>query len=130
LYGLGSARKEIGVRTERAMLIAVGVLGWAVAGALALWLVSRLSFLGLGLIGVGVWFVCTRLELEKEGAVGHELTPDLFAMQMKVRQEMPRSDRASLRAEETLLAHVLRVVRHAAIALTAIGAVGFLLYQL
>jgi hypothetical protein len=130
LYGLGSARKEIGVRTERAMLIAVGVLGWAVAGALALWLVSRLSFLGLGLIGVGVWFVCTRLELEKEGAVGHELTPDLFAMQMKARQEMPRSDRASLRAEETLLAHVLRAVRHAAIALTAIGAVGFLLYQL
>ena len=118
------------MRSERTILIGIAVLGWALAAALALGLVSRLSFLGLGLIGVGVWFVCTRLELEKEGAVGHELTPDLFAMQMKARQEMPRSDRASLRAEETLLAHVARVVRHAAIALTAIGAAGFLLYQL
>ena len=106
------------------------VLGWAIAAGLVLWLVSRLGFLGLGLIGIGVWFVCTRLELEREGAVGHELTPDLFAMQIRARQEMSRSERASLRAEETLLTQVARVVRHAAIALTAIGAAGFLLYQL
>jgi hypothetical protein len=130
LYGGRSARKEIGVRTDRAILVGIAALGWAVAAALAFWLVSRLSFLGLGLIGVGVWFVCTRLELEKEGAVGHELTPDLFALQIKARQGMSRSERAALRAEETLLSQVARVVRHAGIALSAIGLGGFLLYQL
>lgn len=118
------------MRTERAILIGVAALGWAVAAGLALWLVSRLGFLGLALIGVLIWFVCTRLELEKQGAVGHELTPDLFAMQMRARQEMSRSERASLRAEETLLSQVARVVRHAGIALTAIGLGGFLLLQL
>ena len=118
------------MRTDRAILVGIAALGWAVAAGLALWLVSRLSFLGLGLIGVGVWFVCTRLELEKEGAVGHELTPDLFALQIKARQGMSRSERAALRAEETLLSQVARVVRHAGIALSAIGLGGFLLYQL
>ena len=118
------------MRTERAILIGVAGLGWAIAAGLALWLVSRLGFFGLGLIGVGTWFVSTRLELEKEGAVGHELTPGLFAMQIKARQEMSRSERAALRAEETLLSQVARVVRHAGIALTAIGLGGFLLLQL
>jgi hypothetical protein len=130
LYRCRSARKEIGVRTERAILIGVAALGWAVAAGLSLWLVSRLGFFGLALIGVLIWFVCTRLELEKEGAVGHELTPDLFAMQMRARQAMSRSERASLRAEETLLSQVVRVVRHAGVALTAIGLGGFLLLQL
>ena len=130
LYRLGSARKEIGVRTDRAILIAIAVLGWAVAAALALWLVSRLGFIGLALIGVGIWFVCTRLELEKEGAVGHELTPDLFAMQIRARQQMSRAERASLRADETLLAQGARLVRHIGIGLAAIGLGGFLLYQL
>jgi hypothetical protein len=130
LYRGRSARKEIGVRTERAILIGVAALGWAVAAGLSLWLVSRLGFFGLALIGVLIWFVCTRLELEKEGAVGHELTPDLFAMQMRARQAMSRSERASLRAEETLLSQVVRVVRHAGVALTAIGLGGFLFLQL
>jgi hypothetical protein len=130
LYRGRNARKEIGVRTDRAILIGVAGLGWAVAAGLALLLVSRLGFFGLGLIGVGTWFVCTRLELEKEGAVGHELTPGLFAMQIRARQGMSRSERAALRAEETLLSQVARVVRHAGIALAAIGLGGFLLYQL
>jgi hypothetical protein len=130
LYRGRSARKELGMRTDRAILIGVAALGWAVAAGLALWLVSRLGFFGLGLIGVGTWFVSTRLELEKEGAVGHELTPDLFAMQIRARQAMSRSERAALRAEESLLSQVARVVRHAGIALTAIGLGGFLLLQL
>lgn len=118
------------MRSDRTILIAIAVLGWAVAAALALWLVSRLGFLAVGLIGVAIWFVSTRLELEKEGSVGHELTPDLFAMQIRARQEMSRSERASLRAQESLLTQGARLGRHVGIGLTAIGAAGFLLYQL
>jgi hypothetical protein len=130
LYGRPGPRKEKGVWSDRTILIAIAVLGWAVAAALALWLVSRLSFLGVGLIGVAIWFVSTRLELEKEGSVGHELTPDLFAMQIRARQELSRSERASLRAQESLLTQGARLGRHVGIGLTAIGAAGFLLYQL
>jgi hypothetical protein len=64
LYRGRSARKEIGVPTERVILTGIALLGWAVAAGLSLWLVSRLGFFGLALIGVLIWFVCTRLELE------------------------------------------------------------------
>jgi hypothetical protein len=130
LYGERRLRKEIGMRTDRAILVGVALLGWAIAAGLALWLVARLGFLGLGLIGVAVWFICTRLELEKEGAVGHELTPDLFAMQARARQGMSRSERASLRAEETLVSQGARLARFVGIGLTLIGLGGFLLFQL
>ena len=43
---------------------------------------------------------------------------------------MPRSERAGLRAEESLMAQGARLARHVGIGLTAIGAFGFLLYQL
>jgi hypothetical protein len=51
-------------------------------------------------------------------------------MQMRARQEMSRSDRAALRAEESLMSQGARLVRHVGIGLAAIGLCGFLLYQL
>ncbi len=118
------------MRTDRAILVGVALLGSAIAAGSALWLVARLGFLGLGLIGVAVWFICTRLELEKQGAVGHEFTPDLFALQFRAREGMSRAERASLRAEEALLSQGARLVRFIGIGLTAIGLGGFLLFQL
>ena len=82
-------------------------------------------YLAASVVALGVFFLGTAVFVP-----GHELTPGLFAMQIKARQEMSRSERAALRAEETLLSQVARVVRHAGIALTAIGLGGFLLLQL
>lgn len=124
------ARLESMLRPGRVILIAIAVMGWSLAAALVLLLVSRLSFFGIGLIGVGIWFICTRMELEKEGAVGHELTPDLFAQQIKARQEMSRSERAALRGEQTLMTQSARFFKHLGIGLTVIGLGGFVLYQL
>lgn len=118
------------LRPGRVILIAIAVMGWSLAAALVLLLVSRLSFFGVGLIGVATWFICTRIELEKEGAVGHELTPDLFAVQIKAQQEMSRSERAALRDEQTLITQSARFFKHLGIGLTIIGLGGFVLYQL
>ena len=118
------------MRAGRGFLIGVGVLGWLAAAALALWLVWRTGFLGIALIGVAIWFICIRVELEKEGAVGHELTPTLFAEQIKARQRMSRSERAALSAEQTALAHWAGFIRQFGIALAGIGLGGFVLYQL
>jgi hypothetical protein len=118
------------LRTGRAFLIGIAVLGWSLAAILALWLVYRTGFIGIGLIGVTIWFICTRVELEKEGAVGHELTPGLFAEQIKARQQMPRSERAALREEQTLLTKSARYFKQFGIGLAAIGLGGFVLYQL
>ena len=118
------------MRSARALLIVVAVLGWSSAAVFALWFVSRTGFFGVALIGVTIWFICNRVELEKEGAVGHELTPGLFAEQIKARQQMSRSERAALRAEETLLSKSARYFKQFGISLAAIGLGGFVLYQL
>jgi len=118
------------LRTGRAFLIGVAVLGWSVAAALALWLAYRLGLFGVGLIGVALWFIGTRLELEKEGAVGHELTPGLFAQQIKAQQQMSRSERAALRDEHSLVVRLARFFKYLGIGLTAIGLGGFILFQL
>ena len=116
--------------TGRLMLMFVAAGGWLVAALLAWFLISRLGFLGVGLIGVGTWFISTQLELEKEGAVGHELTPDLFAKQIEARRDMSRSDRAALRSEQSLMMQTARLFKYVGIGLAAIGLGGFLLYQL
>jgi len=118
------------MRAGRGFLIGVGLLGWSAAAALALWLVSRTGFLGIALIGVAIWFICVRVESEKEGAVGHELTPTLFAEQIKARQQMSRSERAALVAEQTAVTLWARFIRQFGIALAGIGLGGFVLYQL
>ena len=117
------------MRTGRAFLIGVAVLGWSVAAALALWLAYRLGLFGVGLIGVALWFIGTRLELEKEGAVD-ELTPGLFAQQIKAQQQMSRSERTALRGEHSLLVQSARSFKLLGIGLTVIGLGGFVLYQL
>ena len=66
----------------RVLMIWIALAGWACAAALAIVLVSWLSFLGVALLGVTTWFVGTRIDLEKAGAVGHELTPELYARQI------------------------------------------------
>ena len=118
------------MRSGRAVLIAIAVIGWLLAAAFALWLISRIGFLGIALIGVAIWFISTQLELEKEGAVGHELTPGLFAEQIKAQREMSRSERAALRAEQSLITKLARFLKPLGIGLAVIGLGGFVLYQL
>lgn len=114
----------------RAVLIVIALAGWLCAAALAAWLVSWLGFFGIGLIGVTTWFVGTWLDLEKEGTVGHELTPGLYADQIRARQELSRAERAALRSEQGLTRRTAQFFKYLGMGLTAIGLGGFLLYQL
>ena len=78
----------------------------------------------------GAWFISTQLELEKEGAVGHELTPGLFAQQIEAQQRLSRSERAALKAEQSILSHMARGFKHVGIGLAASGRGGVALDQL
>ncbi|HXV24188.1 MAG TPA: hypothetical protein VED46_08005 [Alphaproteobacteria bacterium] len=112
------------------MLIAIAVLGWICAAALATWLVSLLGFFGIGLIGVTTWFVGSWIDLEKEGTVGHELTPGLYADQIRAQQGMSRAERAAMRSEQSLTRRKAQFFKYLGMGLTAIGLGGFLIYQL
>jgi hypothetical protein len=114
----------------RTIALAVAAVGWLVASLLAFVLVTRFTFAGIGLIGLLMWFITTRMELEKDAAVGSGWTPSLIASQYEARQKMSEEQRAAYREEQSVAMHSVRFFRHLGIALTLIGGAGFAYYQL
>jgi hypothetical protein len=114
----------------RVIVFAVAALGWLVASLIAFVIVASFTFFGVGLIGLLLWFVCTRMELEKDAAVGSGWTPSLIASQYEARQKMSDEQRAANREEQTLALQSLRFFKHLGIALTLIGGVGFAWFQI
>lgn len=114
----------------RTIALAVAAVGWLVASLFAFVLVARFTFAGIGLIGLFMWFITTRMELEKDAAVGSGWTPSLIASQYEARQKMSEEQHAAYREEQTVAMHSLRFFRHLGMALVAIGGMGFAYYQL
>ena len=82
------------------------------------------------MIGLLLWFVCVRMELEKDAAIGIGRTPDLIACQHEARERMSAEERAAWREEQSLALQSMRFFRHLGIALTMIGGAGFAWFQL
>jgi hypothetical protein len=114
----------------REVLTGVALVGLCAMVAIAMVLVARIGFLGIAIIGVLTWFVCVRLELEKDAAVGNVMTTGLFAQQMRAREAMTRAERAAEHEEQTSLLQSVRFFKRLGIALTVIGLGMFVLYQL
>ena len=114
----------------KTIVLAVAALGWLVASLIAFVLVASFTFFGLGLIGLLLWFVCTRMELEKDAAVGSGWAPGLIETQFAARQGMSEEQRAAWREEQTLAMQSMRFFRHLGIALTLIGGAGFAWFQI
>ena len=114
----------------RTLAIAVAALGWLVASLIAFVLVASFGFFAIGLIGLLLWFICVRIELEKDAAVGSGWTPHLIGSQHQERERMSGDERARWRHEQSLGLQSVRFFKHLGIALTLIGAAGFLWFQL
>lgn len=102
--------------------MAVVFSGWLIAAVLAFMIVAYASFLGVAVIGLMIWFVTVRMDLEPDGAFVSQL--------VKTKWEMSRAERAARRSELSLQAQSTRFFRHFAMALTSIGVAGFLYFQL
>ena len=113
----------------RTIAIAVAALGWLVAGLIAFVFVVWFGFAGIGLIGLLLWFICVRIELEKDAAVGSGWTPHLIASQHEARERMSGDERARWRHEQSLGLQSVRFFKHLGMALTLIGAACFLYFQ-
>jgi hypothetical protein len=113
----------------KSIVMAVVLSGWLLAGVLAFMIVAYASFFGIAVIGLMIWFVCTRADLEQDGPAS-VWSPDIFARQVRARAEMSRAERAALRNEKWLTGQSVRFFRHLGMALTAIGLGGFLCFQL
>jgi hypothetical protein len=114
----------------RTIALAVAACGWLVASLAVFVLVASVGFIAIGVIGLLIWFVCVRVELEKDAAVGSGWTPELIARQHEARQRMSGDERASWRHEQSLALQSTRFFKHLGMALTLIGVAGFLWFQL
>lgn len=69
----------------------------------------------IGVIGLLIWYICTRLEPESDAS------DIFFASQHKAREEMTRSERASYRHQRSLAHQSVRFFKSVGIGLTVIG---------
>lgn len=113
-----------------AILFVVGCCGLMVASVLAFLLVVTFSFGGIALIGLLMWFTCTRVELEKDSAVGSGRATELIGSQFEARQGMSDVERAQYRDEQSVAMRSVRFFRYLGVGLTLIGGVGFALFQI
>jgi hypothetical protein len=110
--------------------IAVAAVGWLVASLIAFVLVASVGFAAIGVIGLLLWFISVRIDLEKDAAVGSGWSSDLIASQHKARERMSDDERARWRHEQSLALQPVRFVKHLGMALTLIGAVGLIWFRL
>ncbi|MBM3650749.1 MAG: hypothetical protein FJX11_23480 [Alphaproteobacteria bacterium] len=103
--------------------------GWLVVSVVAFLIVAYTSFFGVGVVGLMIWFVAARVELEDEPVVGVGVSPGFLAQQMRSRAEMSRAERAALRGKKLLTAQSARFYKYLGVTLTAVGFGGFLLFQ-
>jgi hypothetical protein len=113
----------------KSIVMAVVLSGWLMASVMAFMMVAYTSFAGIGVIGLMIWYVCSRLDQEQDGPPT-VWSPDSFARQVRGRAEMSRAERAALRSEKWLAGRSIRFFRRLGMALVAIGLGGFLCFQL
>jgi len=114
----------------KSIVMAVVLSGWLIAAVVAFMIVAYTSFFGIGVVGLMIWFVSTRVDADQEGAVSVGVSPGFFARQVRAKAEMSHAERAALRGQKSLEAQSVRFFKHLGIALTLIGAAGFLYFQL
>jgi hypothetical protein len=114
----------------KAFVMAFVWSGWLIASVIAFMIVAYASFFGIGVIGLMIWFVTARVDMEQDGVVGAGVSPSFLAQQVKVRTEMSRAERAALHGRQLLEKQSTRFFRYLGIVLTLGGFGGFLLFQI
>jgi hypothetical protein len=113
----------------KSIVIAIAACGWLVAALFAFVAVVHTGFFGIGVIGLVFWFVCTRIELEKDAPVGGAFDTSLMASQVKAQSERSRAERAAAREANSLAVQSARFFKHIGIGLVLIGFGGFAYFQ-
>jgi hypothetical protein len=114
----------------KAFVMAFVWSGWLIASVIAFMIVAYAGFFGVGVIGIMIWFVTTRVDMEQDGVVGAGVSPAFLAQQLRSRAEMSAAERAAHRGRQLLEEQSTRFFRYLGIALTVAGFGGFLLFQI
>ncbi|MBI3198913.1 MAG: hypothetical protein HYZ40_15685 [Rhodospirillales bacterium] len=114
----------------RSILIAIGLSGWLLVSIAAFMTVAYAGFFGIGVIGLLMWFICTIVDLEIDGAVGGGMSPNFLAHQVKAKVELSPAQRMARLGEKLVEAQSARFFKYLGAALALIGLAGFVVFQL
>ena len=114
----------------KAFVMAFVWSGWLIASVISFMIVAYAGFFGVAVIGLMIWFVTARVDMEQDGVVGAGVSPGFLAQQLRNRTEMSRAERAALHGRQLLEQQSTRFFRYLGIALTVGGFGGFLLFQI
>jgi hypothetical protein len=115
----------------KAIVMAFVWSGWLIASVIAFMIVAYAGFFGVAVIGLMIWFVTARVDMEQDGnVVGAGFTPGFLAQQLRVKAEMSRAERAAWRGRQLIARQSTRFFRYLGMGLTALGIGGFLLFQI
>ena len=114
----------------KAFVMAFVWSGWLIASVIAFMIVAYAGFFGVGVIGLMIWFVTARVDMEQDGVVGAGVSPGFLAQQVRTRAEMSAAERAAWHGKQLIAKQTTRFFKYLGIALTALGLGGFLLFQI
>ncbi|MDB5489864.1 MAG: hypothetical protein JWQ58_3579 [Reyranella sp.] len=112
----------------RSILMAIALSAWLVISIMVFVTVAYVGFIGVGVVGLLMWFICTLVELD--GPVGASDTPAFFARQLEVKAGQRPEEHAATMADRLLALQSTRFYRYLGAALTVIGIGGFVLFQI
>ena len=113
----------------RSILIAIALSGWLIVSIVVVMTVAYAGFIGIGVVGLLMWFICTLVDLELDGAVGSGMSPNFLAHQVKAKLDVSRVERAARFGEKLLEAQSVRLFKYLGAALAVIGMAGFVGFQ-
>ena len=113
----------------RSILIAIALSGWLIVSIVVVMTVAYAGFIGIGVVGLLMWFICTIVDLELDGAVGSGMSPNFLAPQVKAKLDVSRVERAARFGEKLLEAQSVRLFKYLGAALAVIGMAGFVGFQ-
>src|SRR6266404_6412461 len=72
-----AGRPTIAAMPIKSIVMAVVLSGWLIAAVVAFMIVAYASFFGIAVVGIVIWFVSARMDLEQDGAgaVGVGISP-------------------------------------------------------
>ena len=112
----------------RSILMAIALSAWLVISIMVFVTVAYVGFIGVGVVGLLMWFISTLVELDAPVSVNE--TGAFFARQLEIKAGQRPEERAATVADRVLALQSTRFYRYLGAVLTVIGIGGFLLFQI
>jgi len=114
----------------RSILMAVALSLWFLISVAVFATVAYAGFIGVGVVGLLMWFIWAMVEFDTDVPNGSELSAGLLARWVEAKAGRASEERASSLGEWLFATQSVRFYRELGVALAVVGIGGFLIFQI